>query len=199
MAAPTRHDPYKNYPFRVEIDGLASSGFAEISGLSAEADVIEYREGADVTSMRKLPGLITYANVTLKCRLTTSRELFDWWMTVVNGNVVRRNVVIVLLDDDHKEVLRWILHQAWIAKIEVGDLNAKGTDVAIESIELAHEGLALAERRRSPCPNVDTAIGNDRRPEKVPSPSGRVTEVTPIRCRPSVRRTCRRTRLGPRP
>ena len=126
MAAPTRHDPYKNYPFRVEIDGLASSGFAEISGLSAEADVIEYREGADVTSMRKLPGLITYANVTLKCRLTTSRELFDWWMTVVNGNVVRRNVVIVLLDDDHKEVLRWILHQAWIAKIEVGDLNAKG-------------------------------------------------------------------------
>ena len=87
--------------------------------------MIEYREGADVTSMRKLPGLITYANVTLKCGHTTSRELFDWWMTVVNGNVVRRNVVIVLLDDDHKEVLRWILHQAWIAKIEVGDLNAK--------------------------------------------------------------------------
>jgi phage tail-like protein len=65
-------------------------------------------------------------------------------MTVVNGNVVRRNVVIVLLDDDHKEVLHWILHQAWIAKIEVGDLNAKGTDVAIESIELAHEGLDFA-------------------------------------------------------
>jgi phage tail-like protein len=143
MAAPTRHDPYKNYPFRVEIDGLTSSGFAEVSGLSAEAEVIEYREGADVTSTRKLPGLITYANVTLRRGLTTSRELFDWWLTVVHGKVERRNVVIVLLDDQRAEVLRWILHDAWIAKVEFGDLNAKGTDVAIESIELAHEGLEL--------------------------------------------------------
>ena len=143
MAAPTRHDPYKNYPFRVEIDGLTSSGFAEVSGLSAEAEVIEYREGADITSTRKLPGLITYPNVTLKRGLTMSRELFDWWLTVVHGKVQRRNVLIVLLDDERKEVLRWLLHEAWIAKIEFGDLNAKGNEVAIESIELADEGLEL--------------------------------------------------------
>ena len=105
--------------------------------------MIEYREGADVTSTRKLPGLITYPNVTLKRGLTTSRELFDWWLTVVHGKVQRRNVVIVLLDDERKEVLRWLLHEAWIAKIEFGDLNAKGNEVAIESIELAHEGLEL--------------------------------------------------------
>src|SRR5687767_2179248 len=103
MAAPTRHDPYKNFPFRVEIEGLTSTGFAEVSGLSATAEVIEYREGADITSTRKLPGLIKYANVTLKRGITASRELFDWWMTVVNGNVQRRNVLIVLLDDDRKE------------------------------------------------------------------------------------------------
>ena len=141
MAAPKRIDPYRNFRFRVEIEGLTSTGFAEVSGLSATAEVIEYREGADVTSTRKLPGLITYPNVTLKRGITTSRELFDWWTTVVKGSVQRRNVVIILLDDDRKEVLRWILREAWVAKYEVGELNAEGTDVAIESIELAHEGF----------------------------------------------------------
>lgn len=144
MAAPTKRiDPYRNYPFRVEIEGLTSTGFAEVSGLSGTAEVIEYREGSDVTSTRKLPGLIAYPNVTLKRGITTSRELFDWWTTVVKGNAKRRNVVVVLLDDERKEVLRWVLHEAWVAKYEVGDLGAEGNDVAIESIELAHEGLEL--------------------------------------------------------
>jgi phage tail-like protein len=143
MAAPTRHDPYKNYPFRVEIEGLTAAGFAEVTGLSAEAEVIEYREGADATATRKLPGLITYPNVTMKRGLTGSRELFDWWTTVANGEVQRRNVVIVLLDDQRKEVLRLVLHEAWVAKIEFGDLDAEGNDVAIECIELAHERLEL--------------------------------------------------------
>ena len=143
MPASTRHDPYKNFPFRVEIGGVASSGFSEVSGLSAEAQVIEYREGADTTSTRKLPGLIKYPNVTLRRGLTQSRELYDWWMTVVNGNVQRRDVAIVLLDDARKEVLRWVLHDAWIAKFEAGDLNAEGNDVVIETIELVHERLEL--------------------------------------------------------
>jgi phage tail-like protein len=144
MPAPTaRHDPYKNFPFRVEIEGLVSAGFTEVSGLSAEAEVIEYREGADMTPARKLPGLTKYENVTLKRGITDSRELFEWWTTVVNGKVQRRSVAITLLDDDGTEVLRWVLHEAWIAKIEFGDLEAEGNDVAIESIELAHERLEL--------------------------------------------------------
>ena len=143
MPAPTRHDPYKNFSFRVEIDGLVSAGFAEVSGLSAEADVIEYREGADTTSTRKLPGLVKYSNVTLKRGITASRELFDWWKTVVNGKVQRRSVDILLLDDEGNDVLRWVLHEAWVARIEFGDLEAEGNDVAIESIELAHERLEL--------------------------------------------------------
>ena len=143
MPASTRHDPYKNFPFRVEIGGVATSGFTEVSGLAAEAQVIEYREGADVTSTRKLPGLIKYPNVTLRRGLTQSRELFDWWMTVVDGNVQRRDVAIVLLDDARKEVMRWLLREAWVTKFEMGDLNAEGNDVAIETIELAHERLEL--------------------------------------------------------
>jgi phage tail-like protein len=144
MPAPaTRHDPYKNFKFRVEIDGIALAGFAEVSGLSAEAEVVEYREGADITSTRKLPGQVKYPNVTLKRGITGSRELFDWWKTVVNGKVQRRSVAIILLDDDLTEVVRWSLHEAWIARIEFGDLEAEGNDVAIESIELAHERLDL--------------------------------------------------------
>jgi phage tail-like protein len=143
MPASTRHDPYKNFPFRVEIGGVAASGFSEVSGLSAQAQVIEYREGSDTTTVRKLPGLIKYPNVTLRRGLTQSRELWDWWMTVVDGNVQRREVGIVLLDDARKEVLRWVLHDAWITTFEMGELNAEGNDVIIETIELVHERLEL--------------------------------------------------------
>ena len=143
MASPTRNDPFKDYSFLVEIDGIAHAAFSDVSGLSAEAEVIEYRSGADLTSTRKLPGRVRYGNVTLKRGLTTSRELFDWWTTVVNGNLQRRNVAVVLLDDARQPVLRWLLHSAWIAKIEFGSLHAKGNDVLIESVELAHEGLEL--------------------------------------------------------
>lgn len=106
--------------------------------------MIEYREGADITSTRKLPGLIKYGNVTLRRGITKSRELFDWWRTVVDGTIQRRNVAIVLLDDTRSEVVRWLLRDAWIAGFEVGPLRAEGNDVLIESIELAHEGLERA-------------------------------------------------------
>ena len=145
MPPPSRRDPLKDYSFLVEIDGIASSTFSEVSGLSAGADVIEYRDGSDrTTSVRKLPGRIHYGDVTLERGLSSSRELFDWWMTVVNGNLQRRNVAVVLLDDARNEVMRWLLHDAWIARIEVGTLNASGNEVLIESVVLTHEGLELA-------------------------------------------------------
>lgn len=93
--------------------------------------------------MRKLPGLIKYPNVTLRRGLTQSHELYDWWMTVVNGNLQRRHVQIVLLDDARRDVLRWTLQEAWITNFEFGDLDAEGNDVAIETIELVHERLEL--------------------------------------------------------
>lgn len=139
-----RRDPFKSYSFLVEIDGIASAAFKSVSGLGAEAEVIEYREGADpLSSSRKLPGRVRYPNVTLKRGLTTSRELWEWWQTVVDGAVERRNVAIVLLDDSRTPVLRWLLRNAWIARIEGPSLHASGNEVAIESIELAHEGLEL--------------------------------------------------------
>jgi phage tail-like protein len=143
MPAPARIDPYRNFRFVVDIDGNRA-GFTSVSGLAAEAEVIEYREGWDgLTSTRKLPGRVKYPNVTLRRGVTTDRFLWDWWKMILAGTVQRRNVGIILLDDDRNEVLRWSLNEAWIAKIEVSDLDAEGNEVAIESIELAHEGREL--------------------------------------------------------
>ena len=139
-----RRDPFKNYSFLVEIDGIASAAFKSVSGLAAEAEVIEYREGSDpVSSSRKLPGRVRYPNVTLTRGITTSLDLWNWWLTVAEGRVERRNVAIVLLDDSGTPALRWLLHRAWIAKIEGPSLHARGNEVAIASVELAHEGLEL--------------------------------------------------------
>jgi phage tail-like protein len=143
---PARRDPFKNYSFLVEIDGIASSAFKSVTGLAAEAEVIEYREGSDpVSSSRKLPGRVRYPNVRLSRGLTTSRDLWDWWETVANGTVERRNVAITLLDDSRTPVLRWLLREAWVAKFEAPEFDASKNEVAIETIELAHERLELAD------------------------------------------------------
>ncbi|HSK14691.1 MAG TPA: phage tail protein [Gaiellaceae bacterium] len=143
-SAGKRPDPYKNFNFVVQIDGIDQAAFSEVSGLQAETEVIEYREGSDpLASSRKLPGVIKYGNVTLKRGVTQSRDLWDWWRTVATGAVERRNVAIVLLDDARQPVKRWLLRGAFPAKYQAPDLNAKGNDVAIETLELAHEGLEL--------------------------------------------------------
>ena len=144
MPAPNRNDPFKNFSFLVEIDGVTTAGFASVSGLAAEAEVIEYREGADtLTSSRKLPGRVRYANVTLRRGLTTNHDLWEWWKTVRDGTLQRRTVAITLLNDAREPVLRWRLREAWIAGIEFSELDASKNEIAIETIELAHEGLDL--------------------------------------------------------
>jgi phage tail-like protein len=145
MAPNTRHDPLANCRFRVEVDGLQASGFSEISFGPCGTEVIEYREGNDV-AVRKLPGLTRYGNVILKRGITSSLELYQWHRQVVDGQIgnARRNVVITLMDETRSDVARFLLHNAWPTKYEVGTLDASGNDVAIESLELTHEGLERA-------------------------------------------------------
>ncbi|HEV2883455.1 MAG TPA: phage tail protein [Pyrinomonadaceae bacterium] len=134
-----RNDPYKNFNFLVDAEGL-TAGFMEVSGLGAEVDVIEYREGGD-SVVRKLPGLTKFPNVTLKRGVTNSAELFQWFKTVMDGQVQRRNCTIVLLDDARVPVVRWRLSEAWPRKYEGPDLKATGNEVAIESLEICYEYL----------------------------------------------------------
>jgi phage tail-like protein len=133
-----------NFNFIVDIGAGDELGFSEAEVPSGEIEVIEYREGADrVNTARKLPGLAKYPNVTLKRGITGSTDLFEWWKSVRDGQVVRRNVTITLLDEQRQAVYRWLLRSAWPVKIEGPTLNASGNEVAIETLELAHEGLEI--------------------------------------------------------
>ena len=140
-----RKDPYRNCNFLVEIDGIVQAGFSDCSGLSASTDPIEYREGGDNTTVRKLPGNTKYTNISLKRGLSDSRELHDWYRLVVTGRTERRNGSVIVLDTDGvTEVVRWNFFNAWPTKFEAPALSAKGNEVAIETFELAHEGLERA-------------------------------------------------------
>ena len=141
MASSQRDDPYKAFNFLVEIDGVAVAAFSEVSGLESETEVIEYRTGGEINSVRKLPGLTKHPNLVLRRGVTQDAELWNWRRTVVEGRVERRNGSIVLLDDDRSPVVRWNFRQGWISKWSGPALNAKGNEVAIETIEIAHEGL----------------------------------------------------------
>lgn len=136
--------PFGAFNFTVDIVGVTNAGFSEVSGLGVEIGVIEYREGGDaVSSVRKLPGLAKYPNITLKRGLTSDHRLWDWMRQVIQGNVQRATIMITLLDDQRQPVVRWKVREAWIMKYEGPTLNAKGNEIAIESVEIAHEGIDL--------------------------------------------------------
>ncbi|MGZ4589936.1 MAG: phage tail protein [Frankiaceae bacterium] len=134
-------DPFVNFNYLVEIDNIARGAFQEVSGLDSTIDVIEHREGGANTSPRKLAGQTKHANLVLKWGMTIDNQLFEWHKTVVDGAVDRRNGSVVLLDRRGSEVARWNFTRAWPAKYTAPSLNAEASDVAIETIELVHEGL----------------------------------------------------------
>jgi len=145
MPTAERIDPQPAINFRVEIDGLTPSGFLEVSGLEAEIAVIDYREGTDKSlSPRKLTGLVKYSNITLKRGVTNDPSLWNWMKEGLDGKVNRRNGSIVLLAEDGQEVRRWNFVNGWPAKYSGPHLDASANDAAIETIEIAHEGLTLA-------------------------------------------------------
>ena len=141
-----RHDPLRNFRFRVEIDGITRAGFAEVSIGASTIDVIDYREGTDPPHVRKLSGLTKYGNVTLKSGLVVGAgalELFQWFAAVSAGQVVqsRRNVVIVVQDEAGVDQARFVVSQAWPCKYEASSLGARSNEVIIETLELANEGI----------------------------------------------------------
>ena len=135
-----RVDPYKNFNFRVEIDGIQSAGFSEVTGLSSEVECIEYREGGDLT-VRKLAGLRKYSNIVLKRGVTKSADLQTWHQNVLNGVTDRRNGAVILLDEERNEVVRWNFFNAFPRKWDGPHLKGDGNEVAIESLELCVEGI----------------------------------------------------------
>lgn len=138
-----------NYPlpafhFKVEWGGQ-NVGFSEASGLTQEVQLIEYRDGNSPDySTIKMPGLHKYNNITLKRGIMKGdNEFFKWMNTVKLNTIERRNLTISLLNEEHEAVMVWKAVNAFPVKVEGPGLKASGNEVAVESIELAHEGLTL--------------------------------------------------------
>ncbi|MEG0780355.1 MAG: phage tail protein [Oscillospiraceae bacterium] len=133
--------PYGKFRYRVEIDGLDAGGFSEVTGFDASIDVMEYREGDMVQTPYKIPGLKKYGNITLKKGLTDSLVMYEWLITGVDGPVDRKTITITSLDESEQPVASWQVINAWPIKYTAPDFNATSSEVAIESVEVAHEGM----------------------------------------------------------
>lgn len=143
MPTPHNPDPYHGYNFKVECDGIIHAGFRQCSGLSATQTAAEYREGTDPPTMRKLPGLNSYGNITLQRGITSSADLWNWRQNVMNGIADRRNVSIVLLDQTGQEKIRWNLTHCWPTSWTAPDFDATTDAAAIETLEFVHEGISV--------------------------------------------------------
>ena len=134
--------PHARFRYKVEIDGLEAGGFSEATGFDASIDVIEYREG-DMTAETpmKVAGLKKYGNITLKQGLTDSRVMYDWLAAGVNGEVQRKTVTLTLLNETQAPVASWQIINAWPTKYTAPYFNATASEIAIETVEIAHEGM----------------------------------------------------------
>ena len=137
-----RDDPFAAFNFVVDIQGMRA-GFSEVGGLTTETDAIEYREGPDLTTMRKLVGLQKYTNINFKRRYTASTDLWDWRKKVIDGKTERMSGTITLLDEERQPALVWKFFEGWPCKWSGPALNAKNNEVAIEELEICVEGLEL--------------------------------------------------------
>ena len=144
MATGDRKDPFRGFKFRVEIDGITRAGFREASGLDSSNDSVDYREGDDKTStIRKLPGLKKFSNITLKRGVTDDIDLWKWRKQVMDGKIkeARKNGRIILMDDEGNDAAEWDFVEAWPTKWTGPTFNATANEVSIDTLEITHEGL----------------------------------------------------------
>lgn len=136
--------PMPKFHFQVEWGG-ANIGFTEVSGLDVETEVIEYRDGASLEYHKtKMPGMQKFSNITLKRgTFQGDNDFFNWWNTVALNTIERRDVTISLLNENHEPVVIWKVKNAWPIKVQSTDMKSDGNETAIESLELAHEGLVI--------------------------------------------------------
>lgn len=138
-----------DYPlpaFHFQVDwGGTRIGFTEVSGLTLETQVIEYRDGASpVYSVQKMPGIPKFGNITCKRGIVAAdNQYFEWLNTTQLNTVERRDITISLLNEKHEPVMVWKARNAFPVKVEGPGLKSTGNEVAIESLEIAHEGLTV--------------------------------------------------------
>lgn len=136
--------PLPKFHFLVDWGGT-KIGFSEVTGLEVETQVIEYRDGVmPEYSKIKMPGMQKYGNITLKRGVFQGdNEFYDWWNSVKLNTIERRDLTISLLNEEHEPVMVWKVKNAWPSKVKSTDLKSDGNEVALESLELVHEGLTM--------------------------------------------------------
>lgn len=141
--------PYRVFRYVVAIDGIQRASFSEVSGMNMSVNAIEYREGDDLRNTpRKLPGLTSFGNVTFRWGVSDDSDFLDWLHSVAPNNqagptgIVRHNITVSLIDDTGAaKGPVWSLINAWPVTYTIPDLSGMGNEVAIQSIEVCHEGI----------------------------------------------------------
>ncbi|MBO3697746.1 phage tail protein [Roseivirga sp. E12] len=134
--------------FRFEVDlgtQLKGVAFQEVSGMEAEAQIIEYRKSnSKEFTTEKMPGLVKYGNVIMKRGIFVNDNTFwNWFEEISMNTIARRTVLIKLLDENGKVTMQWQLDNAWPTKISGTDLKSDGNEVAVDTLEIAHEKLTI--------------------------------------------------------
>jgi len=154
-SGPKRNDPITGFKFLVLASGITAQ-FTNVTGLSEESEVINYREGADPVRYRKYPGITTYQNVSCQHGITRGLDLLEWRRLVAHYDSgpqadgvpppsYRREVVVHIYEKGTTTPARsWFIHQAWPATLAANDLNAQASEIEIERMDLAHEGITWA-------------------------------------------------------
>ena len=141
--------PISKFYFTVDLgEGMKNTSFQEVSGLDVESQIIEYRHGdSKEFSTIKMPGIVKSGNVTLKKGVfVKDNQFFKWYQTVKMNTVKRNTVTIKLLDQEGNPTMTWTLQNAWPTKITGTDLKSDGNEVAVETIEIAHEKLTIENK-----------------------------------------------------
>jgi len=142
--AQNRKDPYFGYNFAVELDGITRMGFKGCTGLDSSTTSTKYREGTDTSlAQRELPALLNHSAITLTRGITDDHALWDWRNDIAQGKGTRHDISIVLRNDVGEEKVRWNLKNAFPTKWSGPSFDAAADAVAIETLELTHEGVAV--------------------------------------------------------
>jgi phage tail-like protein len=148
---PQRHDPYKNFKFKVKWDGKYVAGISKVSGLKRSTEVVEHREGGDPSTSRKSPGRNKFEAVTLERGVTHDVDFEQWagkvWQlgaalgAEVSLKDFRKDIIVELYNEAGQKVIAYTIHRCWVSEYQaLPDLDANANAVAIQHIKLENEG-----------------------------------------------------------
>ncbi len=127
--------PYPNFRFKVEIDGILQAGFLEVIMPDARVNLPGTEPGGETT------GQTEYSNLILMWGVTSNIELYNWFGEASDGNVMLKNLSVILMDEDGSDAARWNFVDASPIRYDAPDLDAMGSAVAIEALEISFESM----------------------------------------------------------